>query len=147
MSFYIYKICCDDCLEFNYIGSTKAFINRKHLHKSRCNNVDQKSHNNKLYTTIRANGGWENWRMVVIEECKDITLTESKIKEEEWRVKLQANLNMRKCHTTEEEKKRQKKIYDKNYKKRIKEKEIKEKINSLPVVPVEQPPLVHQLVQ
>jgi hypothetical protein len=29
MSYYIYKICCDDCPDFVYVGSTKAFRQRK----------------------------------------------------------------------------------------------------------------------
>jgi predicted GIY-YIG superfamily endonuclease len=68
MSYYIYKICCDDLPEFVYVGSTKAFRQRKNEHKSNCNN-DNKKHNFKLYQTIRENGGWENWRMVIIDEC------------------------------------------------------------------------------
>jgi predicted GIY-YIG superfamily endonuclease len=33
MSYYIYKICCDDCPDFVYVGSTKAFRQRKAQHK------------------------------------------------------------------------------------------------------------------
>jgi hypothetical protein len=82
-------------------------VQPKHLdkenyqHKSKCNN----GHTQKLYTTIRENGGWDNWRMVIIEECGEISLTQARIKEEENRMKLKANMNMRKCYRTEEEKK------------------------------------------
>lgn len=99
MSYYIYKICCDDLPDFVYVGSTKAFRERKYCHKQR---VDKK--NTKLYTTIRENGGWDNWRMVILEDCGEITFTEARIKEEEHRVKLNANMNMLKCHRTEEQK-------------------------------------------
>ncbi len=98
MSYYIYKICCDDLPEFNYIGSTKSFRNRKYLHKQRA--ITQ---NTKLYTTIRENGGWDNWRMVIVEDCGKISFTEARIKEEEYRVKLNANLNSQRCHRTEED--------------------------------------------
>jgi hypothetical protein len=47
--------------------------------------------------------------MVIIEECGEISFTQARIKEEEHRVKLNANLNMLKCHTTEEEKKNKRK--------------------------------------
>jgi hypothetical protein len=97
MSYYIYKICCDDCPDYVYVGSTKAFRERKHRHKLDCNNENSSKINRKLYTTIRENGGWDNWRMVIIEECGEITFTEARIKEEEHRVKLNANLNMKKC--------------------------------------------------
>ena len=101
MSYYIYKICCDDLPDFVYVGSTKAFRERKYQHKKKYN----KEHSQKIYTTIRENGGWDNWRMVIIEECGEINFTQARIKEEEHRVKLNANLNMQKCHITEEEKK------------------------------------------
>jgi hypothetical protein len=101
MSYYIYKICCDDCPDFVYVGSTKVFRQRKNQHKKCYNNGDTQ----KLYTTIRENGGWDNWRMVILEDLGEVSLTQSRIKEEEHRVKLNGNLNMRKCHQTEEEKK------------------------------------------
>jgi hypothetical protein len=100
MSYYIYKICCDDCPEYVYVGSTKAFRERKYRHKQDCKTKDY-----KLYNIIRENGGWDNWRMVILEECGEITFTEARIKEEEHRVKLNANLNSQKCYTNEEEKK------------------------------------------
>ena len=122
MSYYIYKICCDDLPDFVYVGSTKAFRERKRRHKSNCND----NNNIKLYQTIRENGGWENWRMVVIEECGEISLTQVRIKEEENRVKLNANLNMLRCHRTEEEVKEynneRAKEYRENNKERIQEK-------------------------
>jgi len=104
MSYYIYKICCDDCPDFNYVGSTKAFRQRKNHHRQNCNDENYKNHHLKLYTTIRANGGWDNWRMVIIEECGEISFTQARIKEEENRVKLNANLNMQRCHITPEAK-------------------------------------------
>jgi len=122
MSYYIYKICCDDCPEFVYVGSTKAFRQRKTLHKSRVNT----GRTEKLYTTIRENGGWDNWRMVIIEESGEISFTEARIKEEEHRVKLNANLNSQKCYQTEEEyterHRTQAREYAKNNKEKVKEK-------------------------
>jgi len=113
MSYFIYKICCDDLPEFNYIGSTKSFRNRKYLHKQRA--ITQ---NTKLYTTIRENGGWDNWRMVIVEDCGKISFTEARIKEEEHRVKLNANLNMLKCYRTEEEKIQDNRNNANNYRKK-----------------------------
>tara|TARA_R110000772_G_scaffold260082_1_gene377929 strand:- start:25 stop:543 length:519 start_codon:yes stop_codon:yes gene_type:complete len=106
MSYIIYKICCDDLPEFIYIGSTKSFRHRKNQHKSCVNKGDTK----KLYTTIRENGGWDNWRMVIVEDIGEVSLTQARIKEEEHRVNLNANMNERKC-------KGDKKEYDKEYKK------------------------------
>ena len=117
MSYYIYKICCDNLPDFVYVGSTKAFRQRKTKHKSDYNNMKDL----KLYQTIRENGGWDNWRMVIIEECSEISFTQAKIKEEEHRVKLNANLNMKKCHVSEEGLKEQKQEYYENNKEHIKE--------------------------
>jgi predicted GIY-YIG superfamily endonuclease len=44
MSYYIYKICCDDCPEFVYVGSTKAFRQRKSQHKQDCKTKDYKNY-------------------------------------------------------------------------------------------------------
>lgn len=107
MSYIIYKICCDDLPEYIYVGSTANFRCRKSQHKQNCNNGCTQ----KLYTTIRENGGWDNWRMVIIEECKEVTLIQARIKEEECRIKLKANLNMVRCHLSEEELNEQKKQY------------------------------------
>ena len=98
MSYYIYKICCDDN-DYIYVGSTKAFRERKRRHRRNLLNGSPE----KLYNNIRENGGWDNWRMVIIEDCGEITLTEARIKEEEYRVKLNANLNSMRCFRTEEE--------------------------------------------
>ena len=121
MSYYIYKICCDDLPDFVYVGSTKAFRQRKHQHKYNCDNPDSKRHNIKLYQTIRDNGGWDNWRMVLIEECGEISFTQVRIKEEEQRVKLNANLNTHRCHTTEEYNIERSKEYHKEYRENNKE--------------------------
>lgn len=66
---YVYKIAClnpeiTDC----YVGSCQAFRTRKNSHKSYCVNISSKHHNINVYQFIRANGGWTNWNMVVIEE-------------------------------------------------------------------------------
>ena len=91
----IYKICCDDCEEV-YVGSTRAYARRKNQHKSDCNNSNSKCYNHLKYQTIRANGGWNNWRMVPIEELQNVSKREAEIKEEQWRVNLNSILNMKK---------------------------------------------------
>ena len=119
MPYSIYKICCDNLPEFIYVGSTKSFLKRKHDHKKACN-----VRNQRLYTTIRENGGWENWRMIVLEECDETIDTRRKAEfiEEEYRVKLNANLNERVVYLSKEAKK----IRDDTYNNR---EDIKEKRN------------------
>ncbi len=120
MSYIIYKICCDDLPEFIYIGSTKSFRNRKSRHKKNCDTDDT-----KLYNTIRDNGGWDNWRMVILEDIGEVSLTQARIKEEEHRVKLNANLNTFRCYITEEQRKEKQKENKKEYYKQNKQEILK----------------------
>ena len=87
----IYKIYCkDENIKDMYVGHTINFTQRKYSHVKACNNLNNSV---RIYKTIRANGGWENWNMVEIAtyRCKD--LTEARIKENEHYNELQASLN------------------------------------------------------
>ena len=119
-NYIIYKIYCDDCDDV-YIGSTRAFSKRKYHHKNACNNSNHKHYNIKVYQTIRENGGWDCWRMIPVEELGDVSKTQSFIKEEEWRVKLNAKLNQVRAYCTEEQKREYKKEYHKKYEETHKE--------------------------
>ena len=104
----IYKIWKDD--DF-YVGSTTDFTNRKRGHKCSCNSEKDKAYNFKIYQTIREKGGWIAWQMTPLEEYKECkSQIEARIREEEWRVKLNAQLNMRKAFGAETRQE-----YDKQY--------------------------------
>src|SRR3989338_6111731 len=69
----IYKICCrDPTIKDIYIGSTTDLRKRKNNHKSTCNNANKKAYGCYVYEFIRNNNGWENWDVVVVEECQNI---------------------------------------------------------------------------
>jgi len=121
MLYYIYKIVCDDLPNFNYVGSTQSVKHRKYQHKSCCNNEKQSAYNFKLYKTIRENGGWSNWRMVCIAQVEVESKRQAEIIEEEYRMKLEANLNGQRCYTTEEQRKEQHKEYRENNAEKMKE--------------------------
>lgn len=94
----IYKIWKDDLF---YIGSTTHFTERKAKHKYSCNNKNAIGHNLRVYQTIRENGGWDEWNIMVIEEYKDCQNNiQARIREDEWRIKLNAILNDRKAINT-----------------------------------------------
>tara|TARA_R110000824_G_scaffold1916_1_gene9377 strand:+ start:156 stop:656 length:501 start_codon:yes stop_codon:yes gene_type:complete len=114
-NYIIYKIVCDDD-DFIYVGSTGDFNYRKRHHKNACNNEDSKDHNQKLYTTIRENGGWENWRMIQIHQMQNVTKREAEATEEEYRVEFNANLNGKRAFLFPEVRKELKSIKDKKYK-------------------------------
>ena len=121
MKYYIYKICCDDVKDFVYVGSTQNIRCRKNHHKSICNNENDKKYNRKIYQTIRANGGWEKWRMVCIHEQECETKTQAVIIEERYRQELNANMNSQRCYRTEEQNKEYMKEYNKERKEETKE--------------------------
>ena len=90
----IYKITCKDTENKDvYVGHTTNFVQRKHAHKQSCNNEKTPNYNCKLYEVIRNNGGWNNWKMEIINffECKDHY--EARKKEQEYFNLLNANLN------------------------------------------------------
>ena len=103
--YIIYKIYCDDC-DFIYVGSTKNFTRRKQQHKINCNQTDKS--NMKLYKTINEYGGWNNWKMICIEECDEtiISRRQAEQKEEEWRVKLKPQIKIETASISEEKQKR-----------------------------------------
>ena len=103
--YVFYKIINDDLPEYVYIGSTGCFYKRKQSHKDDCDNPNSKKYNLKLYQTIRENGGWEKWNMVIIDKGEQMTLTDTRIKEEKLRKEYNGNLNMVKAYTSTEEKK------------------------------------------
>jgi predicted GIY-YIG superfamily endonuclease len=112
--YVIYKIYCDDS-DFIYVGSTKNFTRRKQEHKMNCNKSDKS--NMKVYKTINEYGGWNNWKMICIEECDEtiITTRQAQQKEEEWRLKLKALLNSHRAYIPEEKKSEYYKLQRKEY--------------------------------
>ena len=90
----IYKIVCKDVnINDLYVGRTTDFKTRKGQHHSKCNNPNQLIYNAKIYTTIRENGGWENWDMVEIEKYPCNDGNEAKARERYWFEQLAAKLN------------------------------------------------------
>lgn len=104
----IYKIVCNTDGTLIYVGSTCSFTTRKSQHKSACYNTNNKTYNFPLYNMIRENGGWDNFRMVIIEEYPCETKLQLCIREEELRVEYNANMNGQSAYTN-------KKDYNKEY--------------------------------
>jgi len=98
-----------------YIGSTTDFIRRKNKHKSCCNCVTNKSHNDKKYQYIRGNGGWEEWNMIEVEKFSCNDKREAEAREEYWRCHFNSQLNTKRAYRTVE----QRKQYDIEYQKQF----------------------------
>lgn len=68
---YVYKLAClDPAVAEIYVGSTTRVADRRQNHKSRCNNAAGKYYNLVVYQFIRANGGWANWSLLVVEQIE-----------------------------------------------------------------------------
>ena len=93
MKMIYYKIACkDSSITDAYIGRTTSFINRELSHKTSCNDPKDRCHNLKVYKYIRGNGGWDNWKMEIIEEGI-FKYNEVSVREKYWIDKLHGNLN------------------------------------------------------
>jgi hypothetical protein len=90
----IYKITCKNTENKDvYVGHTTNFVQRKHAHKQGCNNPKSTNYDCKLYNTIREKGGWDNWKMEIIGFFNCYDHYEARIKEQEFFLSLNANLN------------------------------------------------------
>ena len=104
-----------------YIGSTTDFIRRKNKHKSCCNCVTNRDHNNKKYQYIRDNGGWEEWNMIEVEKFPCNDKREAEAREEYWRCHFNSQLNTKRAYITNEERLEKMKQYNEKNKDKIKE--------------------------
>ena len=110
-NYIFYKIVClDDSVDLCYIGSTADFNKRRCSHKNACT-YETKKYDIKLYNTIRANGGWYNFKMIQIGTREQLTKREAEQIEEEYRIQLKANMNTNKCYLTEEQQSNYNKLY------------------------------------
>lgn len=83
----------DTELENIYIGSTTNFKVRKNHHKRTCCNPNNKNHHFKIYQYIRDNGGWEEWKMIWLEDYPCKTLRELRLREDEVMLEYENRLN------------------------------------------------------
>ena len=90
----IYEIICNDQnVKLNYIGATTNFNVRKDKHKYNCLNNKL---NWKLYTYIRAFGGWNNFTIKPIIDCSDLNHEELRELEGIYIELDQPNMNTKK---------------------------------------------------
>jgi hypothetical protein len=89
----IYKIIQRNGEGQIYIGSTCVLNNRVRQHKDSCNRETSKDYNQPVYQHIRANGGWINWEIQILEEYPCGSKAELEIRERYWIEKDQASLN------------------------------------------------------
>jgi hypothetical protein len=113
----IYKIEHLENPALLYVGSTTDFIKRKNNHKSCCTNENKSKYNINLYKMIRDNGGWNSFKIMIIKEYPCLNKIELLIEEDRLIKELKSSLNEIKAYRTEEEKIKQKKECDEEYRK------------------------------
>jgi len=114
--YIFYKIVClDNSCELCYVGSTVNWKARQRSHKSNCYNENGKKYNYKVYKTIRANDGWDNFKMIQIGTRPQLTVRQAEEIEDEYRVELKATMNVRRCYLTEDQKRERDKEYKEEY--------------------------------
>lgn len=105
--YYFYTIVNinNDVEDMCYVGHTTNWSDRKRSHNNACHNETHKQHHLKVYKTIRANGGWCEFRMVRIGFKTQLTLRQAEEQEEIYRKELLAELNSRRCYVSNETRK------------------------------------------
>jgi hypothetical protein len=93
-----------------YVGSTKQrrTNKRKDNHKEKVENAKYRNHNDLVYRYIRENGGWNAFKMSVIEEREDFEDEIELRKREQFhldRVPLFMRLNEQNAYVSEEQRK------------------------------------------
>ena len=88
---YIYHLTCKTKdISDAYISYTTNLTQRKYKHKRET--LDN-SYRTKLYECIRKNGGWANWKCIILEECSCINETQAKDLANSYIIKMKPNLN------------------------------------------------------
>lgn len=121
----IYKIVCKDLSIIEcYVGSTINIIRRRCQHKTACNNVASADHALKKYAFIRANGGWDNWELILVEDYLECTSGEmARQRERFWYETLGSELNRYRPFVSQDEYRKDASAYYESNKERIKERE------------------------
>ena len=125
----MYRLVCNDLtITETYVGHTTNFVKRKCGHKSRCNNENDKKYNLKIYQTIRANGGWDNWMMVLIEDYPCTNSLEACKRERELMEEYDSKMNMIRPFVSNIELTKEKDMYNKEYYKTNNDSILKQKV-------------------
>jgi hypothetical protein len=96
----------DTSINGYYVGSTlQEFNQRRNEHKFNCTNSNSHSHYINLYFYIRQNGGWDNFKMTVIDRVLVEDKPELLMIEQDWQDVLQPNLNVIKSYESSEDRK------------------------------------------
>lgn len=90
----IYRIVCKDfSVPSTYVGHTTDLVQRRATHKKTCLYPSQNGHNCKVYQQIRANGGFDNWMVLLVEDYPCRGYEDAVVRERYWAEQFEADLN------------------------------------------------------
>ena len=119
----IYKwVCNDSSVLCEYIGHTTNWNKRKAAHKQCCNNETNKDYKLKLYEIMRAHNGFNNWKMILVEEYPCNGKREACAREQFQLEQLTEKINNIRAMRTEEQLIEYNASYYQEHKEKIKEK-------------------------
>lgn len=100
-NYTFYKIQSKEKDNIFYIGSTTSYKARCELHKTICKSPKNKNYELKLYRTIRAMGGFDNFFFEKIEEHEGLTKLNARMIEQDLMDFLNATLNTNRAFKVE----------------------------------------------
>ena len=90
----IYMIRCKDTTVNDvYIGYTASYKRRMSVHKRCAVNPLNRDYNMRMYNVIRSYGGWNNWRIEILETAECSTKLDGLEIEQKWINRLNPSLN------------------------------------------------------
>lgn len=108
----IYKIQHKEIDDLLYVGSTTNFTQRKSEHKSNSTNSNAQIYNAKLYKTIRDNGGWDAFNMVILKPFPCQNFNEAHTEEDKVMREMKSSLNTKRAYVSPEERREYLKQYN-----------------------------------
>ena len=100
-----YKLVCKTDENIYYIGSTSNMNRRFRTHKASTNNPNNINHNSKTYSIIRDNGGWDNFKFIIVHNVKNLTKREAHQTEQEFINLFKPNMNTYNSYVSKEQRK------------------------------------------
>jgi hypothetical protein len=86
-------VCKDKNVDLKYNGHTRNFYLRQIQHKYSCKTSTNKDYNCKLYKLIREQGGFDNFKFIILEVHFVNNICEARIRERYWYDLLNSNMN------------------------------------------------------
>ena len=106
----IYKIFCKDTnIKGSYIGHTTNFVKRKSAHKTSC-----KDGNFYIYRYIREHGGWDNWKIIILDDIDCKNYEEARKVEQSYIDLHNSELNTTNAYCVKDKKENTEKEYNEN---------------------------------